>query len=171
MDPETISYYCFYAKSQNDQKLTREYINIYYNKNQAESAPKTTLKLTSRKFFGTSYFKRERGYSDNSSSIQTGLDPAITRPLKNSESTDKLQNILEEQKSALPHTSSPPSYHSNTSTPERTPKKKKIKSILDTLDSTGFTEVPKPKRYFPKGSQGMKMRKNGGKSRKKSMRY
>jgi len=170
MDPDTISYYCFYAKSQNEKKLTREYINIYYNKNQAESAPKTNLKLTSRTFFKTTNSVRERGYSDNSSSIEAGLDTSTKRALKNSESTDKLQNILEEQKTAVPvvgevvkKVENPPGDNPEElpdEIPERTHRKRKIKPLIDNQDENGFTEVPRAKRYFPKSHQG------GAKSKK-----
>mmetsp|Transcript_23692 Transcript_23692/g.21054 ORF Transcript_23692/g.21054 Transcript_23692/m.21054 type:complete len:156 (+) Transcript_23692:690-1157(+) len=79
MDPDSIAYYCFYAKSQNETKLTREFINIYYNKNQPQV--KTNLKLTSRKFLETSS-TRERTYSDNAASMVPGLETTHKKVIK-----------------------------------------------------------------------------------------
>ena len=170
MDPDSIAYYCFHAKSQNETKLTREYINIYYNKNQPQSAAKTNLKLTSRKFFGTSQSTRERTYSDNASLMMPGLEPMTGRTMKNSESSDKLQNILEEQKLTVPIKTDKMGEISgrkeknpeeqevqiddkNRESDEIKIKKVKIKAMLEKSNDNGFIEVPKSKKYFPKNKK------------------
>lgn len=169
MSPATISYYCFYSKSATNSK-THNPLNIYYNKNQAESAPKTNLKLTSRKFFHTSHPSRSRTYSDNSSSLPAQLETAPASHLKNSESTDKLQNILEEQKEKKQPEPAK----------EAEKERMKVKKVLAKMGESkgenrsemGFTEVQRKKRHFPKGSlKGEKSRKVNNRRGKGRTRY
>jgi len=97
MDSETIANYCFYAKSQHEKKLTRDYLNIYYNKDKPQI--KTNLKLTAKNFFGSSAQNgRDRTYSGNESISMPTLETMSKSLLKSSESTDKLISVVEEQK-------------------------------------------------------------------------
>lgn len=164
MDPETIAYYCFYAKNQNDTKLNREYVNIYYNKNQPK--PKSNLKLTGRTFFSAaSQSVRSRTYSDNASSGLPTLEIGTRGQLKNSESTDKLTINLEEQKSLElePESHQDCQGAPTPETDEMKVRKAQAKSIIDKPQDIGFIEVPKSKRNQPKKPKKNKRRNKKGK--------
>lgn len=159
MNPETVAYYCFYSKAQNEKNLTNEYMNIYYNKNQPKA--KTNLKLSSRTFFGhTSQSMRDRTYSDNASSALPSLETGFKNQLKNSESTDKLQNALEEEKMTIPQKQQAELSSSATdqASADLSAKKAEAKKMLEKAAEPVFKEVPVPKKGHMKKAKKNKRR-------------
>ena len=158
MDPETIANYWFYAKSQNEKKLTRDFINIYWNK---KPQIKTNLKLTGKTFFSKSALNvRDRTYSGSESIEMPWLETATKYQLKSSESIDNLMNKFEEEKKPS-HTDQIRDESNEAVTEEVSEVKTKMhdaKKFIHKAPETFITPAPKSKK-IPK-SQNQNKRKN-----------
>ena len=145
----------------NEKKLTREYINIYYNKNQPQAAPKCGLKLSSRKFFSSAHSTRDRTYSDNATCGLPGLDTNPKATLKNSESSDKLKKALEEEKVFKPIKDAflkKAEAGGSEDSDEVVVRKAEARRMLERAPEPIFREVPKAKKNPTKKNKKGKRR-------------
>lgn len=157
MDAETIANYCFHAKSQNEKNLTREYINIYYNRNQPQTVQKSNLKLSSRKFFGSaSQISRDRTYSDNVSNTLPSLETQARSQLKNSDSNDKLKKEVKQNNRIERNLS--------TKVDDTIVRTAEAKRMIERAPECEFREVPSHKKSI--NNSNKKSKRNRRKHRK-----